>query len=292
MTRAIIASSQLGEAVIAAGGVPVLREGNLLRLPGRALEIAEAIRADIAHHIGHDLSKLKPGSPEAMAIKQRLIERGVCAFQIKLDNIVAAGYDAGIVFNSAIAGCNGLLTMLAEGDIPFVFIAREAGLKSLVIDAPGDADCTTPNPPPGTEIADVTIESVFRGWGYVRLFRTNVPGAVGQTGSIEQIDTYAIPEAQDEQFGMGFGDLTVHEVATDPRPGTNLAYFSYYAGGFRVAKYGNQGIEEVGAFIDEGGNNFWGVALAEKANGDRIVLGSDRDFGLFIFEYTGDIPTP
>jgi fumarylacetoacetate (FAA) hydrolase family protein len=38
---------------------------------------AEAIRADIATHIGHDLSKLKPGSPEAMAIKAGLIERGV-----------------------------------------------------------------------------------------------------------------------------------------------------------------------------------------------------------------------
>jgi len=38
---------------------------------------ADAIRADIAIHIGHDLSKLKPGSPEAMAIKASLIERGV-----------------------------------------------------------------------------------------------------------------------------------------------------------------------------------------------------------------------
>lgn len=38
---------------------------------------ADAIRADIASHIGHDLSKLKPGSPEAMAIKAGLIEKGV-----------------------------------------------------------------------------------------------------------------------------------------------------------------------------------------------------------------------
>jgi fumarylacetoacetate (FAA) hydrolase family protein len=38
---------------------------------------AEAVRADITTHIGHDLSKLKPGSDEAIAIKQRLIERGV-----------------------------------------------------------------------------------------------------------------------------------------------------------------------------------------------------------------------
>ncbi len=38
---------------------------------------ADAIRADIATHIGHDLSKLKPGSPEAMAIKENLVARGV-----------------------------------------------------------------------------------------------------------------------------------------------------------------------------------------------------------------------
>ncbi|TIM98813.1 MAG: fumarylacetoacetate hydrolase, partial [Mesorhizobium sp.] len=39
-------------------------------------EKADAIRADIAGLIGHDLSKLKPGSPEAMEIKTKLIQRG------------------------------------------------------------------------------------------------------------------------------------------------------------------------------------------------------------------------
>jgi hypothetical protein len=33
------------------------------------------------------------------------------------------------------------------------------------------------------------------------------------------------------------------------------------------------------------------VALAEDENGDRIVLGSDRDFGLFFFRCTGTIPS-
>jgi fumarylacetoacetate (FAA) hydrolase family protein len=42
-----------------------------------APEKAEAIRADIASLIGHDLSKLKPGSPEALEIKTKLIARGV-----------------------------------------------------------------------------------------------------------------------------------------------------------------------------------------------------------------------
>lgn len=39
-------------------------------------EKANAIRDDIAQLIGHDLSKLKPGSPEAMAIKAKLVGRG------------------------------------------------------------------------------------------------------------------------------------------------------------------------------------------------------------------------
>ena len=40
-------------------------------------EKADAIRADIATLIGHDLSRLKPGSTEAAAVKAKLIERGV-----------------------------------------------------------------------------------------------------------------------------------------------------------------------------------------------------------------------
>ena len=40
-------------------------------------EKADAIRADIAALIGHDLSKLKPGSAEAAGIKAKLIARGV-----------------------------------------------------------------------------------------------------------------------------------------------------------------------------------------------------------------------
>jgi len=35
-------ASRAGEVVIAAAGVPVLREGNILHVPGRALEVAEA----------------------------------------------------------------------------------------------------------------------------------------------------------------------------------------------------------------------------------------------------------
>ncbi len=81
----------------------------------------------------------------------------------------------------------------------------------------------------------------------------------------------------------------MHEVAIDPdRP---LAYFSYYAGGFRVAEYGPRGLREVGAFIDEGGNDFWGVELNVRRDGRLFALASDRDYGLYIFRFGTDLKT-
>ncbi|MFP5334075.1 MAG: PA domain-containing protein [Actinomycetes bacterium] len=209
-----------------------------------------------------------------------LIERGDCTFQTKLNNVRAAGYDAGIVFNNA-GGCDGLLTMLAAGDIPFVFVSRTTGLQLL---QSGSLACTTPTPAAGSPVAATTIEAVFDGWGYVRLFKTDVPRTPKQTtGSITQVDTYAVEESQSSAYATGFGDLSVHEVAMDPNE--RLAYLSYYAAGFRVVKYGDKGLQEVGAFIDEGGNNFWGVEVYER-DGQTYVLASDRDLGLYVLQYT------
>ncbi|HEX2029948.1 MAG TPA: PA domain-containing protein [Actinomycetota bacterium] len=215
-----------------------------------------------------------------------LIERGTCSFQQKFDNMKAAGYDAGIVFNAVRPDCMSLVRMLASGDLPFVFVNRLVGLQLLQVPGvnAGNA-CTTLTPGPGSPVASTSIEAIFDGWGYVRLFKTQIPGDVGTTGSMTQIDTYAIPESQDAAFAGGFGDLSVHEVAIDPNPGKRLAYFSYYSGGFRVARYGNGGLEEVGAFIDDGGNNFWGVEV-HKIGKQQYVLASDRDFGLYIFQPT------
>jgi PA domain len=213
-----------------------------------------------------------------------LIERGVCSFQEKLNTIKAAGYDAGIVFNAVRADCLAQVTMLAAGDIPFVFVNRITGLQLLPDAGVTEANaCTRNSPATGSQVAETTIEAVFDGWGYIRLFGTNIPGRVGQTGSISQIDTFAVPESQDPDFAEGFGDLSVHEVAIDPDEDRKLAYISYYSAGFRILKYGPRGLREVGAFIDEGGNNFWGVEVHE-VDDRQYVLASDRDFGLYIFQ--------
>ena len=222
-----------------------------------------------------------PTSPPPAGDGIALIERGVCSFQEKLDAVAAAGYDAGIVFNTVRPDCLGLVFMAAEGDIPFVFVDRTTGLRLLNQTLSADV-CTQASPAVGSPVASVLIEAVFDGWGYVRLFETKIPGQVGAPGSISQTDTFAIPESQDPAFATGFGDLSVHEVAVNPHAKKKLAYVSYYAGGFRILKYGPAGLRQVGVFIDEGGNNFWGVEF-HKMGGKEYVLASDRDFGLYIF---------
>ena len=83
---------------------------------------------------------------------------------------------------------------------------------------------------------------MFDGWGYTHMYKVDLtPGA-----KMKEIDIYAPAEGQSEAFAEGFGDMTVHEVATDPD--ARLVYVSHYALGMRVLKYDNSGLEEVGAF--------------------------------------------
>jgi hypothetical protein len=251
-----------------AGDTPQLGDGDAIvgapTYVGRACAVTEG-------------SVIPPGSGIA------LIERGVCSFQEKGDAVTAAGYASAIVFNSVRPDCLARVSMLVTATIPMSFVNRPTGLDIL-----GESytdPCTTPTTAtPGDVANDISIRAVFDGWGFVRLFRVNVPEA--GAGSITDVDTYSIPEAQDPAYAEGFGDLSVHEVAMDGER-NNIAYVSYYSGGLRVVKFGKRGIREVGAFIDEGGSNFWGVEM-HKINGKRYVLASDRDYGLYIFKpYAG-----
>jgi hypothetical protein len=153
---------------------------------------------------------------------------------------------------------------------------------------PGDLE-----PDIGDLGAKITASSQFDGWGYSRVLDTSGADPV-------ELAQITIPQTADEEFASGFGDLTVHEVEVprgDPNEGGPnvdddlLAYFSWYAGGLRVVDISDpSNPTEVGHYIDEAGNNFWGVALAEDQDGNRIILASDRDYGLFIFRYTGELP--
>jgi hypothetical protein len=131
----------------------------------------------------------------------------------------------------------------------------------------------------------VKATSIFDGWGYAHLYEN-------EGGKVTRVDSYAIPEAKDPAFAFGFGDLSIHEFATDPTQ--DLAYSSYYSGGMRVFRFGSGTIQEVGHYIDDQGSNFWGVETfvagsdqAGNLEGKRLFAGSDRDHGLWVFRYTG-----
>jgi hypothetical protein len=215
-----------------------------------------------------------------------VIERGVCDFTVKVQLVQAAGYTGAIVFNrTGEDGCETMVSMLVEAGIPALFVSRTDGFRIITGSVPTGYTCSesgtgTAAPAVGTDGQTVAISAVFDGWGYVHLYRVDLtPGA-----KMQEVDTYALPEGQIPAYASGFGDLSVHEVATDPD--RNIAYLSHYAGGFLVLSYNSSGLTEVGRYIDAGGNNFWGVEV-HRLNGQKYVLASDRDSGLYIFQYTG-----
>lgn len=221
-----------------------------------------------------------PAAPAETRIA--VIERGVCDFTVKARIVEAAGYDGAIVFNrTGTDGCETLVSMLVEAGIPAVFVSRTDGFRILTGGVPSGYTCdasgagTVVPTAVGAAGQAVDIRAVFDGWGYVHLY---------DSATMQAVDEYWVPESQDPAYASGFGDLSVHEVATDPDQ--DLAYVSYYAAGFRVLSHGAGGLQEVGHFIDEGGNNFWGVEV-HRLRGQKYVLASDRDSGLYVFRYTG-----
>jgi hypothetical protein len=139
----------------------------------------------------------------------------------------------------------------------------------------------------GTIGSDIVATAAFDGWGYVHLFSNTLSG-----GKFAELDTYAIDEAHDEAFAVGYGDLSVHEVATDPQSPAH-AYLSYYSGGLRSLEIKCTGggnkceLQEVGGYLDQAGNNFWGVEAFVR-DGTTYIAGSDRDSGLWLFRRTGN----
>jgi hypothetical protein len=235
-----------------------------------------------------------PPAPDLPGDEIAVVERGLCLFTEKVAAVLAAGgYEAVIIMNREGAdACNGVLTPSVEGEIPVIFVGRDTGFALFDTAYDEAAACAVGAsalaPIPIGTVGDVITEVglVFDGWGYVRLFSVDV-----DTGILTELDTYAIPEAMDPAFAEGFGDLSVHEVATDPTD-PDLAYLSYYSGGLRAIQIVNGELVEVGGYIDPvggvteaGGNNFWGVEVwTHPDTGEEYILASDRDSGLWIFQ--------
>jgi Ca2+-binding RTX toxin-like protein len=208
----------------------------------------------------------------------------------KADNAVAAGWDAVLIINrhleggaaadGAVCGSGGFTQFVVT-----VCTTHAAG--HAIFDDP--AEYTRPYDDqnelaPIGAVSPHTMEALasFDGWGYMGMYSTTPD----ENGKLPLVDAYAIPEALNPDYAIGFGDLSIHEQATDPTE--PLTYSAYYAGGLRVFSLESGKITPQGAFIDQGGNNFWGVEQF-TSGGERYIAASDRDFGLYIFRYTGPL---
>ncbi|MBD0282350.1 MAG: cadherin-like domain-containing protein [Thermoleophilaceae bacterium] len=203
----------------------------------------------------------------------------------KAANAIEAGYDAVLLVNRHTGSADTDEPFCGSGGFPpgaviVTMCTTHAAFHRIFGSEPQHELPVPPGDAPalGTLGERVEATSVFDGWGYAHLYENG-------EGKLRRIDSFAIEEALDPRFAFEFGDLSIHEFATDPTE--RLAYSSYYSGGFRVVSFGPEGLEQVGKFIDRGGNNFWGVEVFTTPQGERLVAASDRDFGLYIFRYTG-----
>lgn len=267
-------------------------------------ESFEAAAGDIAF-LGDGCTNSGPVlTPGETGASVGMAERGgspaACTFTEKITNIQDAGYDTAIIVNSSAPGnCSGVLNMSTPGDIsiPSYFVGRDIGFQLFGSTDYDEEACQAGGQTFAAGVGDTNTQgfsanSDFEGWGYIRLYDVDIDAGDDNRTITEAVDTFAVPESQDPAFAEGFGDLSVHEVALDPdanptadSPG--LAYSSYYAAGLRVLEYGPDGLEQVGAYVSEDQSNLWGVEVYDRGE-DRFILASDRDFGLYVFDYLGD----
>ena len=202
----------------------------------------------------------------------------------------AAGYDAVVIANRHLGSAEAdEPPYCGSGDYPedapiVAFCIGHGALHTLFNKLPAQYAAYDPaaEPAMGALGERIDVTATFDGWGYVHLFDAK---------TMKDLDTYVVPETKLESNATGAGDLSVHEVDPD-LDRDDLVHFSYYAAGYRAAKVvqtdsGPQ-LKEVAAFIDEGGNNFWGVhPIRDTRAGEdgTLVLLSDRDFGLYVLKY-------
>jgi hypothetical protein len=237
------------------------------------------------------LESLDPGEETIVALQRGPFAdpsapEDACFPGQKAHEAVLAGWDAVLFVQSHVGPENPpFCGSGAFVDVVVGICTNHEAFHRLFDTAPFLPPWTYPDGPAIGQVGEkIEVGSEFDGWGYVHLYDAE---------TLQDLDQFAIPEAHDTAFAFGFGDLTVHEVATHPTDPTR-AYLSYYAGGMRSLEIqctdpsdtSTCELVEVGGYLDAEGNDFWGVEAFVNDDGDTIVLGSDRDSGLWIFRDT------
>ena len=205
------------------------------------------------------------------------------------------------------------LGVLPEPQIPGVFIGYSSG-EAIKL-APGLV---------------ASASSIFDGWGYLHIINNSGGDITVPVGGMASGNTETIPQMGElgyyapyqtveefddngDPFGTDFGDLTMHNIEADPltqdvTPSFSAGprmFISWYSLGMRALEYRpghfhanlndegsySQNVHEVGRWIEpDGGSDFWGVHVDELDDGTQIILGSDRNNGLYIFTFSCENP--
>ena len=183
-----------------------------------------------------------------------IIQRGVCRFDLKATNAIAAGYSGMVVYNDAARGD----TLVSMGGNPRPIVGYFVGHTDGAAITDGDT---------------IDAAGIFDGYGYLRLLDVTNPGSIVELDQFATENVFTNPP-------IG-GDRTMHNIVVDD--GTT-AYISWYAEGMRVVDFSGDTLTETAHYVDPAGSNFWGVYLYEHSDGNTYILGSDRSTGLWIFD--------
>jgi hypothetical protein len=204
----------------------------------------------------------RPANPGEIA----LMQRGTCFFSTKAASAEALGYAGFIVANDAARG-DGLISMSSGTadviTIPGYFVGFSTGETMKA--AEGGA---------------LLAEGVFDGYGYLRVMNVEDPANIVEVGQFATAGVFADPT-------IFPGDRTMHNIVVDD---DHHAYISWYAEGMRVVDFSSCEPPstvcnplEIAHYINDEGSNFWGVYLHTYTDGSRVILGSDRKTGLWMF---------
>jgi hypothetical protein len=217
--------------------------------------------------------------------KIALIERGGCRFDNKIARAQQAGAIGVIVYNNEAGGellvLMGIDNPVVDGpdgivgtqiNIPAVFVQRSTGL--LLRDA-------TERP------VTASARAVFNGWGYLRFFDISDPA------NPVQLSTFATPNTFNEDVALD-GIWSVHNPELLRRRGgrreTDVLYVSWYSDGVRVLNIADpSNPREVAFWTGEGAPaNAPPVMIWSVVPHRRVLLASDRNFGLYVLKHRGD----
>lgn len=205
-----------------------------------------------------DITKLV-SSEKAIA----LLDWEDCSVEVKAKNVANQGYGAAVIFTDDEIPIDTLIRK--QLSVPTFFVKKATGLAIKEHE--------------GTRIK---VGIAFDGWGYLRIFDVSNPNSVIELGQFATKNTFVNPPP--------IGNSTIHNIAIDG----DLAFISWYADGVRVVNFSNpKEPKEVAYFMapsvfDKDGKliahtDFWGVYL-HVINGEKYILASDRNFGLFILK--------